>query len=104
MLGRSDWVDITGPWPTAAGKLSQSGGILMFSLGFPSFNRRHFLKHVAGFSATLASPLVNFASTLRAAAPQMKREGKSIIVLWMSGGPPTIDLWDPKFGEATAFD
>lgn len=76
----------------------------MFSLGFPTFNRRHFLKHMAGFSATLALPMMSFVRNLRAAAPQMKKDGKSIIVLWMSGGPPTIDLWDLKYGEATAFD
>ena len=79
------------------GNFHESGGILMFSLGFPSLNRRHFLKHVAGFSATLALPMMNFVRNIRAAAPQLKKDGKSIIVLWMGGGPPVI-LWPGSGG------
>jgi hypothetical protein len=75
----------------------------MFNLGFPAFNRRHFLKHLAGMSV-LAAPAFQFVQRLHAAAPQLKKQGKSVIVLWMSGGPPTIDLWDMKYGAPTAFD
>jgi hypothetical protein len=67
---------------------------------YSSFNRRHFLKHLAGLSA-LAVPGMQFLQQLRAAAPTLKKQGKSLIVLWMSGGPPTIDMWDMKPGEAT---
>ena len=28
----------------------------------------------------------------------MKKKQKSLIILWMSGGPTTIDLWDMKPG------
>ena len=65
-----------------------------------SLNRRHFLRHLAGMSA-LALPGMQFVQQLRAQAPALKKQGKSLIVLWMSGGPPTIDLWDMKPGEAT---
>src|SRR5437868_8499914 len=58
-------------------------------------NRRHFLKHVAGLSA-LALPGVSFVQSLRAAAPDLKKKHKSLIILWMGGGPSTIDLWDLK--------
>jgi hypothetical protein len=75
----------------------------MMNLGFPAFDRRHFLKHLAGLSL-MASPLGQFVGRLRAAAPQLKKDGKSLIILWMSGGPPTIDLWDMKYGAPTAFD
>src|SRR5437667_12293166 len=75
----------------------------MFNLGFPAYNRRHFLKHLAGLSL-MASPMFQFVQRLRAAAPQLKKDGKSLIVLWMSGGPPTIDMWDMKYGKSTAFD
>jgi hypothetical protein len=63
-------------------------------------NRRHFMKHVAGMSA-LAIPGMQFIQRLRAAEPALKREGKSLIVLWMGGGPSHMDLWDMKPGEAT---
>ncbi len=75
----------------------------MFNQRFQALNRRHFLKHLAGLSL-MASPMFQFVQRLRAAAPQLKRDGKSLIVLWMSGGPPTIDMWDMKFGKSTAFN
>jgi hypothetical protein len=58
-------------------------------------NRRHFLKHVAGASA-LALPGLRFLQGLQAAQPRLKKENKSLIILWMGGGPATIDLWDLK--------
>src|SRR4051794_6167973 len=67
------------------------------------FDRRHFLKHLAGLSL-MASPAFQFVQRLRAAAPQLQKDGKSLIVLWMSGGPPTIDMWDMKYGKSTAFN
>ena len=63
-------------------------------------DRRHFLKHVATASA-LAMPGMQFLQGLRAAAPKLKKENKSVIILWMGGGPATIDLWDLKPGEQT---
>lgn len=52
----------------------------------------------------MALPGFQFVQRLRAAAPELKKQGKRIIMLWMSGGPPTIDLWDLKPGAPTAFD
>src|SRR5436305_1493818 len=66
-------------------------------------NRRHFLKHVAGASA-LAVPGLQFLQGLRAQAPKLKKENKSLIVLWMGGGPSHMDLWDLKPGEQTGGD
>jgi Protein of unknown function (DUF1501) len=63
-------------------------------------NRRHFLKHMAGFSL-MALPGMQFLNDLRAAAPEMKKKGKSLIIMWMGGGPPTIDIWDLKPGTPT---
>lgn len=59
--------------------------------------RRHFMNHLAG-AATLAAPALCFTESLAAAAPRLARNHKSCILLWMSGGPPTIDLWDLKSG------
>lgn len=63
--------------------------------------RRHFLEHVAGASA-LAGPAFALTHTLRAHAAELTRNNKSCILLWMGGGPPTIDIWDMKPGAATA--
>ncbi len=63
-------------------------------------NRRHFLKHVAGYSM-LALPGLQFLRTIQANAQQMRRNNKSLIVLWMGGGPATIDIWDLKPGRNT---
>ena len=62
--------------------------------------RRHFLTHVAGASA-LAVPGLNFLSGLKAAEAKLKKENKSLIILWMGGGPSHMDLWDLKPGEQT---
>src|SRR6516225_8580591 len=63
-------------------------------------NRRHFLEHVAAASA-LAFPGLQFWQGLRAAEARLKKENKSLIVLWMGGGPSHMDLWDLKPGAST---
>jgi hypothetical protein len=63
-------------------------------------NRRHFLKHVAGASA-LALPGMEFVRNIQANAQTLRRNNKSVIILWMSGGPATIDIWDLKPGRPT---
>ncbi|HVS39130.1 MAG TPA: DUF1501 domain-containing protein [Gemmataceae bacterium] len=60
--------------------------------------RRHFMTHVAGASA-LAIPGMQFLSGLRAAEQTLKKENKSLIILWMGGGPSHLDLWDLKPGS-----
>jgi hypothetical protein len=72
----------------------------MANADYSLYNRRHFLRHVAGFSL-MALPGLQFIQRLRAAAPTLKKEKKTLLVLWMSGGPPTIDMWDLKPGEST---
>lgn len=62
--------------------------------------RRHFLDHMAGAAAFGAVSLA-FGRTVEAAADTLRRNHKSAILLWMSGGPPTIDIWDLKPGAAT---
>ena len=59
--------------------------------------RRHFMQHMATAAATL--PAVNFLSHLQANAATVKANNKACILLWMSGGPPTIDIWDLKPGS-----
>jgi uncharacterized protein (DUF1501 family) len=75
----------------------------MRTADFPELNRRHFLKHLAGLSA-LALPGLQFVRTLRANEATMKKDHKSVIILWMGGGPSHMDLWDLKPGESTGGD
>jgi hypothetical protein len=58
-------------------------------------NRRHFLKHAAAATA-VTLPGLNFLSGLSLNAQELKKQKKSLIILWMGGGPTTIDLWDMK--------
>ncbi len=70
-------------------------------MGTPnSLNRRHFLSHVAGYSA-LALPGLHFVRTITANAQELRRRNKAIIILWLGGGPATIDMWDLKPGAST---
>src|SRR5262245_63753799 len=62
--------------------------------------RRHCLSHLAGSSAMAASALT-LGHTLRTHAAELKKNRKSAILLWMDGGPSTIDIWDLKPGAST---
>ena len=62
--------------------------------------RRHFMSHLAG-AAAMASPAIAFTNSLLASAVDMKKKHKACILLWMSGGPSTIDIWDLKPGAPT---
>lgn len=55
--------------------------------------RREFLTSLAGVAA--------LTQTLKANEQQLKKNGKSAILLWMSGGPSTMDIWDLKPGAVT---
>ncbi len=58
-------------------------------------SRRHFMQHLASASS-LALPAISLTTALRANAADLKRRHKAAILLWMGGGPSTIDLWDLK--------
>lgn len=62
--------------------------------------RRHFLSHLAGASA-MTIPALTLGHSIRTHASELKRRGKAAIMLWMSGGPSTMDIWDLKPGAAT---
>ncbi|MFM9025560.1 MAG: DUF1501 domain-containing protein [Planctomycetaceae bacterium] len=63
-------------------------------------SRRHFMSHMAG-AAALATPAVDFTNTLLANTGGLRKRQKAAILLWMGGGPSTIDLWDLKPGAPT---
>lgn len=57
-------------------------------------SRRHFLGHMA--TTAMAVPAMHLAAGLEANAQQLRRNNKSLIVLWMGGGPSHMDTWDLK--------
>jgi hypothetical protein len=59
--------------------------------------RRHFMRHMATAAAMV--PTMEFISHLRANAQEVKKNRKACILMWMGGGPPTIDIWDLKPGS-----
>lgn len=59
--------------------------------------RRHFLQHMA--SAATVAPAMNFIGHVKANAATARKKGKACILMWMGGGPPTIDIWDLKPGS-----
>ena len=61
-------------------------------------NRRHFMSHLAGASA-LAGTAMSFTNSMALSADTLKKNKKACILMWMSGGPPTIDIWDLKPGS-----
>jgi hypothetical protein len=63
-------------------------------------NRRHFLSHLAATSA-LGVSAIDFTNSIKANAAELKSNNRSAILLWMGGGPSTIDLWDLKPGAST---
>jgi len=53
--------------------------------------RRHYLQASLGAAISFSSPYVCCA------APEVgQQRKKSVIFLWMNGGPSHIDMWDPK--------
>jgi hypothetical protein len=68
----------------------------MFDSSRPSFQmtRRHWLGHLA--STALGVPAIQFFSSLEANAQRLRKANRSCIVLWMSGGPSHLDIWDLK--------
>ncbi len=63
--------------------------------------RRHFVKHLAGASA-MALPAMALTDSIRANAQSLARRNKAAIMLWMGGGPSTMDIWDLKPAASTS--
>lgn len=60
-------------------------------------SRRHFIQHLT--TSAVAIPGLQFINHLSANADTVKKNQKACILLWMSGGPPSIDIWDLKPGS-----
>lgn len=60
----------------------------------PEITRRTVLQAAAGFGLSFAMPALD----LRAANQRGSEREKSLIVLWMNGGPSQLETWDPHAG------
>src|ERR1700758_1169641 len=60
-------------------------------------SRRHFLNHAMTTAAAL--PALEFLMHLEANAATVRKNEKACILLWLGGGPPSIDMWDMKPGS-----
>jgi len=58
-------------------------------------HRRNFLTHLS------ILPTLSLIDSLEANQEELKKNGKSTILLWMGGGPSTMDIWDLKPGAPT---
>jgi len=63
-------------------------------------SRRHFMSHLAG-SASVSAAALTLGHSLRTHAAEIKRNRKAAIMLWMGGGPSSMDIWDLKPGANT---
>ena len=72
----------------------------MSNLARNGMSRRHFMSHMAGASS-MVIPSLTMGQTLQNNAEDLKRRRKSAILLWMGGGPSTMDIWDLKPGAPT---
>lgn len=61
-------------------------------------SRRGFLRTVP--AAAVAGGGLGFVDFASLKAEQLRREGRSMILLWMSGGPSQLETFDPKPGTA----
>lgn len=62
------------------------------------FSRRSFLHSVS--AGALAAGTLSLRDLMSLQAAELRRQGKSVILLWMGGGPSQFETFDPKPGTA----
>ena len=65
-------------------------------VGRSGLSRRSFLQHVSA-GAVVAGTL-NFRQLMSVHAEELRKQGRSMILLWMQGGPSQLETFDPKPG------
>jgi hypothetical protein len=73
--------------------------LLKNKLSYPGLDRRHFLSGVGAVGLGWLTPL---GLALARSAEAQKSPAKSVIVLWMGGGPSQLETFDPKPGTDIA--
>ncbi len=66
----------------------------------PPLTRRSVLQSAAGLGLSFLMPALD----LRAAEKRGAERAKSLLILWMAGGPSQLETWDPHAGSATGGD
>src|SRR5690349_9050344 len=76
------------------------GGIIMttrFTTDCEGFHRRDFLKiGTAGLLGLTLPQLLRLEARAARSSVGKARKANSVIMLWLGGGPATIDMWDLK--------
>ncbi len=72
----------------------------------PSLNRRSFLGKSLGTTAAVAGAAAADMTLLNTlaqptVAAELKKQQKSVILLWLAGGASQLETFDPKPGRAT---
>lgn len=62
-------------------------------------SRRGFLKGLTGGVAAAGALSLGWRDLMMAQAAELRRQGKSMILLWMDGGPSQFDTFNPKIGS-----
>ena len=62
------------------------------------FSRRSFLHQVS--AGALAAGTLSLRDVMTLQAAELRKQGKSVILLWMGGGPSQFETFDPKPGTA----
>ncbi len=65
-------------------------------IGRSTVSRRSFLQHVS--AGALVAGTLNFRQLMSVHAEELRKQGKSMILLWMQGGPSQFETFDPKPG------
>lgn len=60
-------------------------------------NRRSFIKHTGGLASVSAASNL-FGRAVIDNQEKLAKDEKAAILIWLGGGPPTIDMWDLKPG------
>lgn len=66
------------------------------------FSRRSFLRNVS--MGALAAGTFSFHDLMSVSAEELRKQGRSMILLWMAGGPSQFETFDPKPNTSSAGD
>lgn len=64
------------------------------SLGRNHLSRRRFLHRISALGA--AAGVLSFRDVISLHAEELRKQGRSLILLWMAGGPSQLETFDPK--------
>ena len=65
-------------------------------IGRRGIQRRSFLHYVS--AGAVAAGTLNFRDLMSLQAAELRKQGRSMILLWMQGGPSQFETFDPKPG------